>query len=96
MFGTDGGTVTGSSATGSGTSWAVLAPVAGGTPLVAPVVDGRFRIGNVAPGDYTAYFVKDIGGLEYTNPDALRAHGSGATVRVTGGETTAVTVQAVQ
>jgi hypothetical protein len=90
---TDGGTVTGT-APGLSQLWALLAPVAGAAePLTAIVSNGRFQFTYVPPGDYQAFLLKSLDTVEYRNPEALRAIGTGESVHVTNGGSTEIALK---
>ncbi len=58
-------------------------------PIMAPAgADGRFKIGGVAPGDYTVYAWDDLQQVEYADPEWMRHNaGPGTPVTVTAGQT---------
>jgi hypothetical protein len=45
---------------------------------------GKFHVGSLAPGDYTAFAFTDLTDIEYTNPDVMQ-HFSAARISVTEG-----------
>jgi protocatechuate 3,4-dioxygenase beta subunit len=95
----DGGTVSGTVATGKAATanlWALLAPVAAGSNfLKVSVPRGAFEFRNVAPGDYQAYLLNSLDTVEYRNPEVLRVLRGGRSVHVTAGGTTSVVLEEV-
>jgi hypothetical protein len=86
-----GGGLTGTLEAGEGA--VLVAPAGAGEVRLYPAFTKVFTVGNLAPGKYTLFWVKDVNKLEYRNPEALRALRGGVTVDVTDGATAQVALK---
>jgi hypothetical protein len=76
----------------------VMALQDGRPPVAVPASpDGRFKIANLAPGDYRVFGWDDFQEVEYADPDWMRRNGGGGIVAtVTGGQSADVKVVRVK
>jgi hypothetical protein len=98
VLGNDGGTIAGTideSANAMDGVWVLLAPVAGGDVKRTMAYQGKFQFEGLAPGDYQVYLLKDIGNIEYRNPEVLRRIKGSEPAHVTAGGSTTVTLKVV-
>lgn len=90
------GTIRASDA-GQSPAMVVIVPQAGKmSPRVIRSTEGDFNASGLAPGDYLVFAFDQLGGLEYTNPDALEPYASEAAhVTLSANQTAQVSVDLI-
>lgn len=67
-------------------------PSASGPIINSYVLNGRFMLGNLAPGDYRVYAGPALTNVEYTNPEVVSTLGSGTRVHIDPSQTATVQI----